>query len=36
MAKEIHVGKVSDFKEGDKKIIPNGKNSEIGVYLVNG
>lgn len=35
MAKEILVGKTSDFNEGDKKIIPNGK-SEIGVYLVNG
>mgnify|MGYP003316920677 CR=1 FL=1 len=34
MAQEIHIGKISDFKEGDKKIVPNGKNSEIGVYLV--
>ena len=30
MAKDILVGKTSDFKDGDKKIIPNGK-SEIGV-----
>ena len=35
MAKDIHVGKAADFKEGDKKIIENG-NSEIGVYHVNG
>ena len=35
MAKNILVGKAADFKEGDKKIIPNGK-SEIGVYLVHG
>lgn len=36
MAKEILVGKASDFKEGGKKIVPNGKTSEIGVYLVHG
>ena len=36
MAKEILVGKASDFKEGDKKIVPNGKTSEIGVYFVHG
>lgn len=37
MAKKdgILVGKTSDFKDGDKKIIPNGK-SEIGVYFVKG
>jgi len=35
MAKEINVGKTAEFKEGDKKIIPNGK-SEIGVYYVKG
>lgn len=35
MAKEINVGKASEFKEGDKKIVPNGK-SEIGVYFVKG
>ena len=35
MAKDILVGKVADFKEGDKKIIPNG-GSEIGVYHVHG
>lgn len=35
MAKEINVGKTSDFKEGDKKIVPNGS-SEIGVYFVKG
>jgi nitrite reductase (NADH) small subunit len=35
MAKEINVGKTAEFKEGDKKIVPNG-NSEIGVYFVKG
>ena len=35
MAKEINVGKKSEFKEGDKKIVPNGS-SEIGVYFVKG
>ena len=35
MAKEILVGKTSDFEEGGKKIVENGK-SEIGVYLVKG
>lgn len=35
MAKDILVGKAADFKEGEKKIVPNGK-SEIGVYLVHG
>jgi nitrite reductase/ring-hydroxylating ferredoxin subunit len=35
MAKEIHVGRAADFKEGGKKIIENG-NSEIGVYRVHG
>jgi nitrite reductase/ring-hydroxylating ferredoxin subunit len=31
----ILVGKTSEFTEGSKKIVPNGK-SEIGVYLVKG
>ncbi len=35
MAKDILVGKAAEFKEGDKRIVPNG-NSEIGVYLVHG
>ena len=35
MAKDILVGKAADFKDGDKKIIPNGQ-SEIGIYHVNG
>ncbi len=35
MAKDILVGKAAEFKEGGKKIVPNG-NSEIGVYLVHG
>ena len=37
MAKKdgILVGKTSEFKEGSKKIVPNGKN-EIGVYFVKG
>ena len=35
MAKDILVGKTTEFKEGGKKIVPNGK-SEIGVYLVHG
>ena len=35
MAKELLVGKTSEFEDGGKKIIPNGK-SEIGVYLIKG
>lgn len=35
MAKEILVGKTAEFKEGGKKIVPNGQ-SEIGVYFVHG
>lgn len=37
MAKKdgILVGKTAEFKEGTKKIVPNGKN-EIGVYFVKG
>lgn len=37
MAKKdgILVGKTADFKDGDRKIIPNGT-SEIGVYFVKG
>ena len=33
--KRILVGKTSEFKEGDKKIVANGK-GEIGVYFVKG
>ena len=37
MAKKdgILVGKTSEFNDGEKKIVPNGK-TEIGVYLVKG
>ncbi len=37
MAKKdgVLVGKTSEFKDGDKKIVPNGK-TEIGVYFVKG
>ena len=35
MGKELLVGKTSEFEDGGKKIIPNGK-SEIGVYLIKG
>ncbi len=31
----ILVGKVSEFRDGDKKIVANGK-GEIGVYLIKG
>ena len=33
--KGILAGKTSEFKEGDKKIVPNGS-SEIGVYFIKG
>jgi len=33
--KEILVGRTSEFADGGKKIVPNGK-SDIGVYFVNG
>ena len=34
-ANKILVGKTSEFRAGDKKIVANGK-GEIGVYFVNG
>jgi nitrite reductase (NADH) small subunit len=34
MAKEFHVGKTSDFKDGDKKIVPTSDTMEVGVYLI--
>ncbi len=33
--KRILVGEVSEFNDGDKKLVANGK-GEIGVYFVNG
>ena len=33
--KEIHVGKTSEFAEGERKLVANGK-GEIGVYFVKG
>ena len=33
--KEILVGKASDFSDGDKRIVQDGK-GEIGVYFING
>jgi len=35
MAKEIFVAKVAEFKEGDRKVIIDGK-TEIGVYRLKG
>ncbi len=35
MAKEILVGRTSEFRDGDRKIVPNGR-SEIGVYFIKG
>jgi nitrite reductase/ring-hydroxylating ferredoxin subunit len=32
---EIHVGKTSEFSDGEKKLVANGK-GEIGVYYVKG
>ncbi len=34
MAKEILVGKTSDFKDGDKKIVPTSDTMEVGVYFI--
>ncbi len=35
MAKELFVAKSSELSDGDRKIVPNGKN-EIGVYRIHG